>query len=374
MELPIFRLEDYLSQWEFKARYLFCCSDAETFSLRELLSYSDAETQRLWDELKLGYTEDRGMPLLRSEIQKIYSQVPEGGVLTFAGAAEGIFCTFQALLSRGDHVIVVFPCYQALESIPKALGCEVTHLPLSESNHWMLDLDLLEKKIKKNTKLIVINFPHNPTGATLDQKTLTQLVEIARKNGIFIFSDEVYRFLDLEGDQRVPAITDVYEKGISLGVLSKAYGLAGLRVGWIATQDTAVLQSSRWVKQYLSICNSASSEVLALIALRAGERLLERNRSILSRNLDLLDEFFLLHHEHLQWVRPRGGCVGFPRFTWECSVEDFSQQLVQATGILIMPGTVFGLDTCHFRIGFGRANMPEILPIFSDYLSKFRSI
>jgi aspartate/methionine/tyrosine aminotransferase len=373
MKLPVFKLEDYLGKWEFKAPYLFCTSDMESISMKELLALADSQGQDLWENLRLGYTEIAGLPPLLGEISKLYSKIEPSQILTFAGAEEGIYSLFHSLLTEQDHVIVLTPCYQSLLSIPQSIGCKITEIPLDPKNGWELDLDLLQSALQPKTKLIIINLPHNPTGTLLDHGTQKALIEVARKNGIYIFSDEVYHLMEVDPKDRLQPICDIYERGISLGVMSKAYGLAGLRVGWIATQDAKIIKEAEQVKHYLSICNSAPSEVLAFIALRAKEKLLDRNREIVRKNLSLLDGFFSQYPQRLQWTRPKGGCTAFPKLLNSGSVDVFAAQLVEKTGVLIMPGTLYSCPGDHFRIGFGRKNMPQALERFGEFLEQYKS-
>ncbi|WP_068471446.1 aminotransferase class I/II-fold pyridoxal phosphate-dependent enzyme [Candidatus Protochlamydia phocaeensis] len=372
MKLPIFKLEDYFSRWEFKAPFLLGQSDAERWDLSDLLALADKESRKLWDTLHLGYTETQGLPLLRQEISALYSSLKDQQVLCFAGAEEGIFCAMNALIRPGDHVIAITPCYQSLETLPRSLQADVSLVALNPSD-WSLDLDDMRRAMKPSTRLIVVNFPHNPTGAIIPYEILKGIIELARQCGAYVFSDEVYRDLEIEEKDRLPAVADLYEKGISLGVMSKAFGLAGLRIGWLACQDAGFLEQAAQFKHYLSICNSGPSEILALIGLRAKQALLARNRKIMRDNLALLDAFFARYSPFFHWVRPKGGCIGFPRLlTGKKNVEQFSQELIEQEGVLILPGSVYNDTQNHFRIGFGRRNMPEALVKLERFLENNR--
>lgn len=206
-----------------------------------------------------------------------------------------------------------------------------------------------------------MNFPHNPTGALPDRETFAALVDMARYSGCWLLSDEVYRGLEYDASLQLPAVCDLYEHGISLGVMSKAYALAGLRVGWVACRNTDLLERLAAFKDYTTICNSAPSEILALIALRARETLLARSRAIVTGNLVHLGGFFAGWSDAFQWVRPRAGSVAFPRLTASTSIEDFAAELVEREGVLLLPGTLFGHPGNHFRLGFGRSDLPLAL-------------
>lgn len=366
-QLPIFKLEDYLSTREFSSPYMFGSSDAESWSMKEIVGMADEECQTLWENLGLGYTETQGLPLLREEIAKQYNKkISAANIGCFAGAEEGIYAACHTLLNANEHAIVITPAYQSLESVPASI-CEVTSIALSPHNNWELDLSLIEGAVQPNTKLLLINFPHNPTGTIISHEQQMQLVELARSKNIWIFSDEVYRFLELNPNDRLPPMADMYEKGISLGVMSKAYGLAGLRIGWITCQDHDTLMKCLEMKHYLTICNSAPSEILSLIALRNSETLLERNHKIMTSNIKLLDAFFEEYSDVFEWVRPKGGCIGFPRLKQDMSAYDFCEQLRFQKGVVALPNTVYDFKGNHIRVGFGRKNMPEALEKVKEF-------
>jgi aspartate/methionine/tyrosine aminotransferase len=366
-----FKLEEFFKKYEFTSPYLLCCSDAESWKLSEIAAMADAETKELWDSLHLGYTEPPGLPILREEIAKLYSQINSQQVLTLAGAEEGIYCSMRTLIKPGDHVIVIDPCYQSLKTLPESFGAEITSIQLSEKNGWRLSLDDLKKAFRHNTKLLVLNYPHNPTGSLLEREVFEGLIELARKHGSYVFCDEVYRYLEIDEADRLPSIADVYEKGIALNVMTKAFGLAGLRIGWIATQDAHFLQKVGSYKLYTSICNSAPSEILALIALRAKEKILQRNRKIMLDNLRLLDAFMKRNEKLLLWQRPKSGTMAVLKLLLPIPIQKFMEELVEKTGVLIMPSPVFDLPGNYFRIGFGRKNMAEALERFERFLQNY---
>lgn len=368
MKIPQFKIEEFWKIYEFSAPYLLCCSDVESWSLKEILNLADAESLALWNDLSLGYTESPGHPLLRKEIANLYSSINMDQIVTFAGAEEGIYCAMNSLLSPEDHVIVITPCYQSLKTLPESLGAEVTTIALDPKKQWKLDLEVLSAAFRPNTKLLVINYPHNPTGMLLDKDVYEGMIVLAKARGTYIFSDEVYRYLENDEGNRLPAIADSYERGISLNVMTKSFGLAGLRIGWLASQDKQFMEQVASYKLYTSICNSAPSEVLAIIALRAKDEILIRNREIVRKNLQLLDQFIELHSDYVSWVRPQAGTMGMIELLLPIPVEKFAVDLVNKTGVLIMPGTIYDLSSNHFRVGFGRKNIPEVLSHFEKYL------
>ncbi len=367
MRLAEFALERYFARWEFNAEMLLCASDVEGWTASELLALADPDGLERWQNLRLGYTESAGDPALRAEIASLYEKVEPDDVLVFSGAEEAIFTLHNVLLGPGDHAIVVRPAYQSLAEVARAAGAEVTRIELRESAGWRLDLDEVKAALRPETRLILVNEPHNPTGSLSDRATFDGLVEMAADSGARLIVDEVYRFLEFDPADRLPTGADVSEHGVSIGVMSKSFALAGLRIGWLATRDRELMARLAAFKDYTTICNSAPSEVLALIALRGRGPLLERNRALVLSNVARLDGFFARWRGTFDWVRPRGGSIGFPRLAADVPVDRFCEGLLERTGVLLAPGQAFGADGNYFRIGFGRRNMPEALARLEDY-------
>jgi len=367
-----FALEVYFSKWEFVAKYNMTGSDAENMSLGELLALASEQDREAFNSLSLAYTETWGAPALRQEIAWTYEGVAARDVLCFAGAEEGIYAAMRVLLGPDDHAIAVTPNYQAAESIPMSV-CAVTGIALDPENGWALDLERLKNAIRPNTKVVSINFPNNPTGRIIDRSQFDAIVDLCRRNGIWLFSDEVYRLIERDAAKRLPQAADAYERGISLNVMSKAYGLPGLRIGWLACRDNEMLRRFERYKHYLSICNSAPSEVLARIALKASTFILARNRAIVDSNLALLGEFFGEYAHLFDWKLPDGGCVGFIRYKGADGVERFTDRLVQETGVLLLPASVYRSDLNdvpaeYFRVGYGHSYVPKALEVFRAWL------
>lgn len=361
------RLERYFAELGSRAQHLLCTSDIEPYRLRDLIELADAETSELWESLELGYTHPAGMPALRAEIAASYATIEPDEVLTFAGADEAIFLALNAILRPGDHAVVTWPAYQSLQEVAYAAGAEVSLLPLDPEDGWSLDIDDLRRAIRPSTRVIIVNFPHNPTGALPDPRTLDAVAAIAGEVGACLFSDEVYRHLEHDPADLLPAVADYGARAVSIGVMSKSFGLAGLRIGWIATKDRELLGRISSYKEYISACNSAPSEVLALIALRARTTVLERSRSLLTANLELLDRFFAEWEGVFDWVRPRAGCVGFPRLDRGFDVEELAVRLLDQEGVLLIPGSIYDYPGNHFRLGFGHLDLPEALAGLERY-------
>ncbi len=363
-----FALERYFARWEFAVRYLLCASDVEPFPMAELLRLADDEARGLWDTLRLGYTESTGHPLLRAEIASLYDAVEPDEVLTFAGAEEAIFCLLNVSLEPGDHAIVTWPGYQSLYELARAAGAEVSLHELHESDGWAIDLGRLRRQLTPATRLIVVNLPHNPTGMLPDRATFDELVAIADDAGARLLVDEVYRGLELDESDRLRAGVDASGRALSLGVMSKSFAMAGLRIGWLASHDRELLARAAAFKDYTTICSSAPSEILAIVGLRARDRVLARSRGIVAANLERLDGFFEDWADRFSWVRPRAGSIGFPRLTVPgVRIDDWAAGLVEVEGVLLLPASQFGHPGNHFRLGFGRTDLPEALDRLEAY-------
>lgn len=367
MNIKPFKLERFYTIHEFTAKYLLCSSDCEAMTIGELLQLEEdafAHFNNVW----LGYTETTGSSSLRQNISSIYSSITADEILVCSGAQEPIFLFSQALLKSGDEVIIQFPCYQSIQSVPESLGCKVVSWTVRyDGDKPVFDMDELSKLINNKTKVIYLNSPHNPTGYHFTMEDQMAIVELARKHNCIIFSDEVYRELEHSAIDKIPAIADVYEYGVSLGVMSKAYGLPGLRIGWIATKRKDILEKMAVLKEYTTICNAAPSEFLAGVALRNREKILNRNLEIVRKNLSLLNTFFNSFSELFSWHQPTAGPIGFVRMKFDYDDMEFANKVVKEKSVLLLPGEIYDYKG-YFRVGFGRKNMPLALEKFEEFV------
>jgi aspartate/methionine/tyrosine aminotransferase len=373
--LPDFRLEVHFSRWEFVTRHNLTASDAQSMTVGELLAFGSDEDRAAFDDLTLGYIPTWGTDRLRAAIAATYTSCEPDAVLAFAGAEEAMFWALQLLVEPGDHVVVTVPTYQSLETVPRAAGVEVAGVLLDEGEGWRLDLDKLEAALRPTTRLVAVNFPNNPTGAVPDLETFTGLVELCEERGIRLFSDEVYRGLELDRARMLPQAADLSPIALSLNVLSKSYGLPGLRIGWLACRDRALLERLERHKHYTTICNAGPSELLGAIALSAGERIQARNRAIIAENLPLFDAFFARHADRFEWAPPDGGCVAFPRYLGAEGVEDLCRRLVDDASVLLLPASIYRsalapVPEDRFRIGVGRRDPGPALELFDAFLGE----
>lgn len=383
-----FALERFFARHEFGARYLLSTSDCQGLAMADLLAGADSDLRRRWETLYLGYTESQGLPELRHEIAGLYRGVRADEILV-AAPEEAVFLTMNALLEPGDHVVCTFPGYQSLYQLALSIGCEVTLWEPAEAGGWHFEPERLEGCLRPDTKLVVWNFPHNPTGALPSTDDFTRMVASARAVGAWVFSDEMYRLLELSVEMPLPAAVDRYERAISLSGMSKAFGLAGLRIGWVATHDLDLLDRMKALKDYTTICNSAPSELLALMALRSRERIISAHRERVHCNVDAAADFFARHETRFRWIPPRAGTVCFPRLLLpdpSGSVEargdrtdsgqgplrdgagEFCARVLRDTGALLLPSTVYDYGDEHFRLGLGREDFAEGLGVLHAYI------
>jgi aspartate/methionine/tyrosine aminotransferase len=372
--LPEFRLETYLGRWEFEARYHMTASDAQTLTIRDLLALAGPDTLERLLDMPLSYTEPYGAPDLRAAIARTYDNCAAEDVLCFAGAEEGLYTFYRVLMQPGDHAIVVTPNYQSAESVPLSIGA-VTGVPLEPDHHWTLDIDRVAAAIRPNTRVIAINFPHNPTGKVLERDRFDALVALCRHHGIWLFSDEVYRLIERDPAIRLPQVADVYERGVSLNVMSKAYGLPGLRIGWIACRDRDLLERLVRYKHYLSICNSGPSERLARVALDHADAILTRTRAIARDGLAKTQAFLAEFPDLFDSYEPDGGVILYPRYKGADGVETFARRLVEEAGAVVLPASVYASALTptppdRFRLGYGRLTLDEGLAAMRAFLRR----
>lgn len=347
-------------------------SECETMAMADLLRMADAEDQARWDDLRLAYTHPLGALWLRATIAAQYAAARPEDLVCFAGAQEGLFAVMHALLQPGDHAIVVVPGYQSVETLALGLAA-VTGVALDADDGWSLDLDQVAAAIRPTTRLLCISFPNNPTGKLLEAERFAALIALCRRHGIWLLSDEVYRLTERDPARRLPPAADAYERGVSIGVLSKAYGLPGLRMGWVACRDAALIGRIARFRQYLSVCSAGPSEVLANIALKATEAIVGRNLVLAETNLCAVTAFLARHPNLFEWTAPEAGVVGYVRYGGTDGVERFVERMARDAGVSLLPASVFRSDLAalpadRFRIGFGHSRFTAGLAALASAL------
>ncbi len=362
--LPDFRLEVHFARWEFAAEHNLAASDAESMTIAELLALGGRELGDL-ASLGLGYGPVEGSVELREAIAARYQHLAADDVLAFAGAEEAIFWAMQVLVQPSEHAVITVPNYQSMESVAATNGAQLTGLPLwsgrGDGLRWELDLDRFEAALRPETRLVAINFPNNPTGFVPPRATFEDLVRRCDERGIRVLSDEAYRGVELDLARTLDQAADLSETAVSVGVMSKAYGLPGLRVGWIACRDRDLLDRLARAKHYTTICNAVPSEYLAALALQHADVILTQTRTVIETNLPLFEAFFAAYPELFAWAAPDGGCVAFPRYLGPDGVEAFCRRAVEEAGVILLPAPLFASELAEipndrFRVGVGRRN------------------
>ena len=367
MSFEPFAIERLFARWEFTARHLLSSSDCETMTVAELLTLAGWPAEAL-ARLPLSYTDTQGEPPLRDRISARYAGLRPDDILVCT-PSEGIRIAAEALLEPGDRVVVQMPCYQALEEIPRQLGCAVVGWPLVETEGgWRMDLDHLASLLDARTKLLVLNAPHNPTGHLPSASEMNTIVALAKDRGVRLFCDEMYRGLERRPSDRLPPVCLAAERAVSLGGLSKTYGVPGLRIGWLATRDRSALAGMVARKDYTTICASAPSQLLACAALDCADALAARSQGFVAENLERATAFVARHPDLLAWRTPLAGSVAFPRWL-RGGAAAFCERAVSETGVMIVPSTVFNFGDAHIRVGLGRRGFADAIGALEPWLA-----
>jgi aspartate/methionine/tyrosine aminotransferase len=371
MKITPFETEHFFARYEFSTPYQLCNSDCESVTIEELLRMAGDSVEGLGHE-RLVYTQSQGSPELRQAIAETYANVPADRVVVLGTPVEGIYLAARALLDPGDDVIVVTPAYDALVNLfEHVVG--TAHVSKwkfrADGSRWSLDLDDLRALITESTRLIVVNFPHNPTGYLPSPEWQRELAGLAAEHGLWLFCDEMYFGLVHSGTPAIPSMADVSDRAVVLSGLSKTYGLPGLRCGWLIVPERNLRENLVNWKFYTSICPPVPTEYLARAALRVGERLKQRNIDRIERNLAIAEAFFARWPELFEWRRPLAGSTALVGFDVP-SVGALAERLATEEGILIQSAAMLGSDDRHMRIGLGRDGFAEALQRFEDWLRR----
>ena len=383
-----FALGSFLARWSSVAAHDLSASESATMTLPALLAMAQPDDAARWAALDLDYSHPRGASWLRAEIATRYRALDPDNIVCCAGAQEGLTCVAGAILDPEDHAIVVLPIYQPSEWALTSV-CATTGIALQDQGHdqghgqgqdqgqdsgrWRLDIDHIAAAIRRETKLVLINFPNSPTGAQIDANSLAALIALCRHYGLWLVNDEVYRLTTLDPTRDPLPIAALYERGISINSLSKGYGLAGLRTGWIACQDRVLLAKVLLAKSALSSCVAAPNEVLAHIALRAEAPIVARNRSIAQANLALLQACLTRHGQIFELADPTNLAFYAPRLRLAADATDLATRLAGTAGVLLLPWALWRsplaeVATDRLRIGLGGRAMAPALVALDDYL------
>lgn len=357
-------LEEWMREYYFKTEIDIGSSGVQSFSLgeiRELLGITESEL----DNIVFDDSETLGGFGLRKAIAERYGNGDPERVIATHGSSEAIFLIMTALLNPGDEVLVLDPCYQQLFSIAKAVGCRLKFWPLRFENGFVPDVDEAKSLITEHTRMVVVNFPHNPTGASLTPEQQEQLVEATAAVGAYLVWDAA--FADITYDSAPLPDPVQYERSISMGTLSKSFGLPGLRVGWcLASPD--VLQRFAKLRDYTILHLSPLIELIARRTIEQAPVVVGERRRQANANLNILRTWCDEHQEFVEWISPRGGVCSFPRLRRISDVETFCHRLARSYGVLLVPGNCFN-NPFHVRLGFGGAT-----PLVTEGLSRFSTL
>ncbi len=367
MKLKPFQLELYFAKYEFTCPHMLCASDCESLSIEELLALSGTSPKSFLQS-HLGYTDSQGDPALREMIAAGVPGVTAEEVVFLSAPEEGIYIALNAVLSAGDHVIVLSPIYESLLNLAEQITGNVSLWPFRLiDGHWTLDEHELYALATPKTKCLILNFPHNPTGYLPDASQFKRILEWAASRGITVFSDEMYRGLELAGRGSLPSAIELNDQTLVLSGLSKTYGLPGLRAGWLIVKDAALRAEILNWKLYTSICAAKPGEVLALAALQCKEVLAQRNRDLITSNITGAASFFKRWDSLFTWIPPQAGSVALIEIK-QPSAQAFCEQLAQA-GFLLLPSSYMNFGDQHVRFGFGRQEFLANLKALDEYLS-----
>lgn len=358
MRIRDFGVEKWMNRWETACRYNLAETCVESLTVDELLGLAGMDRGAFLEQLapmRLTYGAITGTDRLRAAIAALYQTATPADVLVTHGAIGANHLVYEALVEPGDVVASVVPTYQQHTSIPESLGAEVRPIRLREERGWLPDLDQL-RSAAAGAKVIALVNPNNPTGSLLDEAALGEIVAIARREGAWIVADEVYRGTDQEGDGTSPSLVDLYERAVGIGSMSKAFSLAGLRLGWVVAPPDVLEAVSRH-RDYSVISVGMVDDLLASIALEARVALLGRNRSIVRENLATLDAWVNAEPQ-ISYVRPRSGTTALLRCDADLPSESLCLRLLEAEGVLLTPGSALDVEG-YLRIGY--ANSATIL-------------
>jgi len=358
-------LETWLSEYE-HSPYNLGESSVDNYTLGELLELTNTTDQL--HQISLANNDTRGSLLLRESIADIYENVNPKNILLTAGTTEAIFIYFHIRYKPKANVVVPVPDFHVLHQVPEMLGYEVRKIPLRLENGFHLDLDELKKQVDNNTRVIVLNTPHNPTGVVYTEEEIQTLIDLAEKYNIDILADEHYRFLSHQHSDILPSLYDRSPYVVALGSIGKCFGCIGLRTGWIIASED-IIEACHYFKDYTTHTVSGINDFITAHALINRDKILPRYRETIANNLSQLEQFIEQQKGRIDWVKPDAGTTAYPYFTEEnFDVLSFSKKLVEQKGVLLLPGDAFDMPQ-HFRIALGVH--PDY---FQQALLRFRSL
>ena len=358
MKIEPFGVEIWMNEFENDCTHNLAETCVASLTVQQLLELSGKNDTVLTDLLpmKMTYGAIEGSDRLRDAICTLYDHQARENIVVTHGAIGANALIHATLIDPGDHVICVKPTYQQHYSIPESYGADIEILHLRPQNQFLPDPDELRAMIRPDTRLIVINNPNNPTGSLMEKAFLREFCEIARSVGAWVLCDEVYRGTNQHGSGFAPAIADIYEKGISVSGMSKAFSLAGLRLGWIAA-PVEIMNAVSIHRDYTTISVGVIDDYFAALALESKDKIIARAQAITRKNLAILSDW-VDREPSISWIKPMAGTTALLKYDFDLPSRDLCIALQQQTGVMLLAGSALDMEG-YVRIGF--ANSPEIL-------------
>lgn len=363
MDMSKFLVDAYFTEYESKAKYMMGSSDPESLPLKEAVT----DLSEYADE-PLGYALGNGYLPLREKLSALYETVTPDQIAMMNGGEETIYVTMRALLKPGDEIVVQMPSYQSLSVIAKEIGCSIIEYRPGFEQNWAFNLEMLKAKITPQTRLLILNYPHNPTGACLTDSEMSAIVNLCRAHNLYLIADEVYRFLRMDENCSDASFADLYENAVALGSFSKTFAAPGLRLGWVATKSPELMHKLLAYRHFTSTCSNLPCQWIASELLNRKGEIMQRNNAIVRRNAALLKAFVQQHADLFAYVPPKGATMAYVKLLDGQSAMDFCMEILEHTGVLIVPSSVLESSDEYLRVGLCRESFPKCVRLVNEYL------
>ena len=371
MDIKTFKVERWMDDYETKCKYNLAETCIDSLTVREIVEMAGLDVTEYMNELadtRLTYSHIGGSPELLDGIASLYSDLIEPKhIIPMHGAIGANHHILMTLIDPSDNMVSVMPTYQQHYSIPESIGAEVRILNLNLENHFLPDIDKLKELVDENTKMITMNSPNNPSGSLIPKDVMEQVIEVARSVDAYVLCDEVYRGISEDGSYMY-SVADLYEKGISIGSMSKSWSMAGVRLGWIVTRDMDLIHRCHERRDYDTISCAVIDDKLAALALANKDKIIERNRAILNTNRQILDDWVNATPE-VYYQRPVAGTTALVYYKKDMPSRELCDRLIKETGVLFTPGECFEMEG-SVRIGyaFDSKVLQKGLDLFAEFL------
>ena len=367
MDMSSFLVDAYFTEYESKAKYMMGSSDPESLPLKEVVF----NLSKYADE-PLGYALGKGYLPLREKLSALYETITPEQIAMMNGGEETIYVAMRALLKPEDEIVVQMPSYQSLSVIAKDIGCSILEYRPGFEEKWAFDLETLKAKITPKTRLLILNYPHNPTGACLTDCEMASIVALCREHRLYLLADEVYRFLRMDENCSDASFADLYENAVALGSFSKTFAAPGLRLGWVATKSPELMHKLLAYRHFTSTCSNLPCQWIACELLSKKDNIMQRNNAIVRRNAVLLEQFVQQHTDLFAYVPPKGATMAYVKLLGGQSAMDFCMEILEHTGVLIVPSSVLESSDNYLRVGLCRESFPKCIQLVSEYLSNVK--